>query len=116
MDAAAIVALQDLCFAAEDTYREVESEVLARSSDPNIEAEPDSLLAVTDSGDVTVSLWSVVPTVAATKWRAFGLNYVHPEYRRTTLMTFALDWWETRARQRISEKDDELPGVMSLVL
>ena len=114
-DAPAIAALQDICFVVDDTYREVESEILGRWSDPNIETESDSLLAVTDSGDVVVSLWSVVPTIAETKWRAFGLNYVHPDYRRDPYMSFSLGWWETRARQRISEKAGDLPGVMSFI-
>ena len=114
-DAPAIAALQDICFAVDDTYREVESEILGRWSDPNIEMESDSLLAVTDSGDVVVSLWSVVPTVAETKWRAFGLNYVHPDYRRDHYMGISHIWWETRARQRISAKAGDLPGVMSFI-
>jgi mycothiol synthase len=114
-DSPAIVALQDACFAVDDTYREVESEILGRWSDPNIDGESDSLLAVTDSGDVVVSVWSVVPTVAETKWRAFGLNYVHPDYRKDPYLSFTLDWWETRARQRISAKGGDLPGVMSFM-
>ncbi|MGI9586230.1 MAG: GNAT family N-acetyltransferase, partial [Acidimicrobiia bacterium] len=111
----AIVVLQDACFAIDDTYREVNSEILGRWSDPNIHVATDSLLGVTDEGEVIASVWSIVPTVAETKWRAFGSNYVHPEHRSDEVLTFVLDWWETRSRQRISQKSGDLPGVLSIM-
>jgi mycothiol synthase len=115
VDAQAIATLQDACFAVDDTYREVKSEILGRWSDPNINVDTDSLLAVTDGGEVLVSVWSIVPTVAETKWRAFGSNYVHPGHRTEEIKAFALDWWETRSRKRISDKGGGLPGVLSIM-
>ncbi|MGI9666825.1 MAG: hypothetical protein ACR2N2_06950, partial [Acidimicrobiia bacterium] len=63
-DAAAIVTLQDECFAVDDTYREVESEVLERFSDEMIHAPTDSLLCETESGSLIASVWSLLPTTA----------------------------------------------------
>lgn len=111
-DSRAIVVLQDACFDVDDTYREVESEVLERFDDPAMDPAADSLLAVTDAGEVVVSIWSYMQSSAETKWRAFGDVHVHPEHRSDQLMDFALDWWEARSRQRLAEKADDLPKYL----
>lgn len=111
-DVPAIVALQDACFSTDATYREAESEVLDRFDDPYIDAASDSLLGIDASGAVRVSVWSIVPSAAATKWRAFEEWYIHPEMRTETVMEFALGWWEARSRQRLALLDDTLPKVL----
>ncbi len=111
-DVPAIVVLQDACFATDATYREAESEVLDRFDDPYIDASSDSLLGIDASGAVLVSVWSIVPSAATTKWRAFEEWYIHPEIRTETVMEFALGWWEARSRQRLALLDDNLPKVL----
>lgn len=111
-DAAAILALQDACFEVDRTFRESESEILARFDDPGIDPPMDSLLAVAANGDVIASVWSILPTSAATMWRAFGEIHVHPDHRREPLVTFAQQWWESRSRQRLTLLDDELDKVL----
>lgn len=111
-DAAAVSRLQDACFEVDDTYREVESEILDRLDDPGVDAATDSLLAVRDDGDVLVSIWSYVPTAAESKWRAFADVHVHPDHRTDEVYDFALGWWEARSRQRLSERSDGLPKVL----
>jgi ribosomal protein S18 acetylase RimI-like enzyme len=66
------------------------------------------LIAITGQGEVVVSVWSYVPTVAESKWRAFQHDYVHPDYRTPLIEEFALEWWEARCRQRFAGKADGL--------
>ncbi|GMQ94493.1 MAG: GNAT family N-acetyltransferase [Acidimicrobiia bacterium] len=107
-DAAGIVGLQDAVFETDGGWREVESEILDRWGSDDCDPGVDSLVAVDDSGSVFVSIWSHVPSVASTKWRAFGENYVHPEYRSPAVNAFVLEWWEARGRERLSGKLDGL--------
>ena len=111
-DVGAIVELQDACFRVDDTYREVESEVLDRFDDPDVHAPTDSLLGVTDDGAVVVSIWCYVPSTAETMWRAFGDVHVHPDHRTEAMYDFAFGWWETRSRQRLAERTDGLPRML----
>lgn len=108
-DAAGIVALQDAVFELEGGWREVESEILERWESEYCDVEDDSLVGINVAGDVIASIWSYVPSLAATKWRAFHDNYVHPDHRTQEIRDFALRWWEARCRQRFSTKDDGLP-------
>lgn len=107
-DAAAIVALQDACFEVDDGFREVESEILDRWKSDYCNVDEDSLIAVGSNGGVIATSWSYVPTIAATKWRAFEDNYVHPSHRTSELNEFVHEWWEARSRQRLADKDDGL--------
>jgi ribosomal protein S18 acetylase RimI-like enzyme len=111
-DAGAIVVLQDSCFEVDNTYREVESEILDRFDDEDVDPSTDTLLAVADDGRVLVSIWGYTPLGAATKWRAFADIEVHPDLRSDQLNEFALAWWEARSRQRLSERSDDLPKVL----
>ena len=110
-DAEAIVALQDACFGVDQTYREVESEILERFEDADVHAPSDTLLAVRADGAVLASIWSYVPTSAETLWRAFADVHVVPALR-SELDDFAVDWWEARSRQRLDEKPDDVPKVL----
>ena len=110
-DAAAIVQLQDACFEVDQTYREVESEIIERFEDVDVDPERDSLLGVRDDGSVVASVWSYVPTTAATLWRAFADIHVLPDLR-ADLDGFTVDWWEARSRQRLAERPDDLPKVL----
>ena len=111
-DVPAILALQDACFVVDHTFREAESEILDRFDDPGIEPSLDSLLAVTASGDVIASIWSILSTSAATMWRAFGEMHIHPDHRVEPMLTFAQGWWEARSRQRLAVIDDDLDKVL----
>jgi ribosomal protein S18 acetylase RimI-like enzyme len=44
-------------------------------------------------------------------WRAFGDVHVRPDLR-PTLAGFAIDWWESRSRQRLAERSDHLAKVL----
>lgn len=107
-DAVSIVALQDACFEFDGGYREVESEILDRWESDYCNVDRDSMIAVTVDGDVIATAWSYVPKIAATKWRAFADNFVHPRHRDPSTEEFVHDWWEARCRQRFGEKDDGL--------
>ena len=108
-DAAGIASLQDAVFEVDGGWREVESEILDRWESEYCVVKDDSLIGVNDNGDVIASIWSCVPSLAATKWRAFHDNYVHPDHRTHAIREFVLTWWEERCRQRFSTKDDGLP-------
>ena len=110
-DAAAISLLLDVCFEVDGTYREVESEILERFEGPDIDAATDTLVAIDAEGEVLVSIWSYVPETAETMWRAFGDVHVRPDLR-PTLAGFAIDWWESRSRQRLAERSDQLAKVL----
>ena len=110
-DAAAIATLQDECFEADHTYREVESEILERFDDPEVNPDTDTLLAVASDGSVMVSIWSYVASSAETLWRAFADVHVRPDLREE-LDGFAVDWWEARSRARLAGRPDDLPKVM----
>lgn len=107
----AIVRLQDACFDVDRTYREVESEILERFDDVDVDPEMDSLIGVRDDGSVVASIWSYVPDSAETLWRAFADVHVLPELR-SELDEFTVDWWEARSRQRLAERSDDLPKVL----
>jgi len=111
-DAAAIVALQDVCFETDGGWREVESEILDRWTSDYCIVEDDSLVGVTDDGDVVVSVWSNVPSIAETKWRGFHDNYVHPDRRTPEIRDFVMHWWEARCRQRFDDNHDDLPQFL----
>lgn len=108
-DAGGIVALQDSVFEMDGGWREVESEILDRWESDYCDVEADSLVAVDEAGRVIVSVWSYVPSIAATKWRAFHDNYVHPDHRTPVIREFVLQWWEMRCRQRFASMVDGLP-------
>ena len=105
-DAVAIVALQDACFEVDDGFREVESEILVRWESDYCSVDEDTLIAIGPHGDVVAAAWSYLPTIAATKWRAFADTHVHPSHRTPELNEFVHDWWEARSRQRLAVKDD----------
>ena len=111
-DAPAIVVLQDACFEVDNTYREVESEILERFTDEMVEPAEDSLLAVREDGSVLASIWSMVPATAETKWRAFAVISIDPEHRSSDIEGFCLDWWEARSAQRLASKSDGLPQIL----
>ena len=89
-DASRIVALQDAVFEVDDGWREVEMEILDRWESDYCVVEEDSLVGVNDSGDLIASIWSYVPSVAESKWRAFHHNYVHPDHRTSPICEFVL--------------------------
>lgn len=107
-DASRIVELQDACFEVDDTYREVESEIKERFTDPEINPSTDSMLGVLEDGRIISSTWAYIASSAETKWRAFAELHVHPDWRDRGLGP-ALEWWEARTLQRLAEKDDDLP-------
>ncbi|MEN8040167.1 MAG: GNAT family N-acetyltransferase [Actinomycetota bacterium] len=107
-DAAAIVVLQDACFEADGGFREVESEILERWESDYCNVTDDSLIAVKDDGRIIATSWSYIPTIAATKWRAFADNFVHPEWRTSEIQEFVHAWWEARCLQRLAVFDDGL--------
>ncbi len=111
-DVAGIVALQEAVFETDGGWREVESEILDRWTSDYCVVGEDSLVAVNDSGDVIASIWSYVPSIAETKWRAFHDNYIHPDHRTPALRDFVLQWWEARCCQRFASKDDGLPQFL----
>lgn len=111
-DAAGIVALQDAVFEVDDGWREVESEILHRWTSDYCVVDDDALIAVDDHGEVVASVWSYVPTVAESKWRAFHHDYVRPDCRTPMMQEFALEWWEARCRQRFASKDDGFPRLL----
>lgn len=111
-DAPGIVRLQDACFAVDDTYREVESEIQDRFDEPGADPARDSLLGLTDADEPVASIWSYLPTSAETKWRAFADVHVHPDHRTDAMYDFTLGWWEARSRQRLEAIDDDLPKVL----
>ena len=110
-DAASISILLDACFEVDGSYREVESEILERFDGPDVDASTDTLIAVKTDGEVLMSIWSYVPANAETLWRAFGDVHVHPDLR-PELSEFAIDWWETRSRQRLAAMSNDLPKVL----
>jgi mycothiol synthase len=115
-DAGAIIALQDACFEVDGGFREVESEILDRWKTDQCNVERDSLVAVRADRSIVAVVWAYVPSIAATKWRGFHDNYVHPDYRLTELQEFVLHWWEARCRQRLESKDDGLPRYLWIVV
>lgn len=107
-DVSGIVALQDACFETDGGWREVESEILERWDSDGCDPVVDALVAADPTGSIFASIWSQIPTVAETKWRAFGESYVHPEFRGPLVDEFVLNWWEARSRDRLSSKADGL--------
>jgi GNAT superfamily N-acetyltransferase len=110
-DVPAIVALQDACCDVDRDERLVESEVLDWWADPSDDPAVDALLGFDASGDLVVSIWSLVPDGDRSTQRIHGYqNQVHPRVRSGTMYQFVLDWWEARGRQRMSEDRNPLPG------
>ena len=111
-DVGGIVALQDAVLETDGGWREVESEILDRWTSDHCVVEEDSLVGINDSGEVVVSIWSYVPSIAETKWRAFHDNYIHPDHRTPAIRDFVLEWWEARCRERFANKEDRLPQLL----
>ena len=112
-DAVAIAALHDACFASDNDYRVVESEVLERWEWPGMIPDTDALIGVDDSNEIVVSIWTIASDTAETKWRSFGFdNRIHPDHRNNAMREFVLAWWEARSLQRLEGKNDGLPVVL----
>jgi len=112
-DVAAIVSLCSACFEVDDTYRTVESEVLERWDSPEMDPSVDALVGFDGDGTLVASIWSIVPDSAESLWRAFGHeNRIHPSLRSDEMRAVALQWWETRSRQRLEAIDDDLPRAL----
>lgn len=112
-DVSAIVALHDICCDADNTYRTAPSEILDHWDSQDLVPSTDSLIGLTDDGELAATIWSIVSSTAETQRRAFGHeNRIHPEYRTDALRDFTLGWWEARSRQRFAEHDDDLPRAL----
>lgn len=109
-DSAAIVELQDACFATDQTYREVASEVEERFDSPMLVPATDTLLGIVE-GKVIMSLWNHIVPEAVDAWNVYDDNYVHPDLRTDELDDFALDWWENRGMERLADETDRLPAI-----
>jgi ribosomal protein S18 acetylase RimI-like enzyme len=110
-DAAAIAALQDVCFAVDGGYREVAEEVEERFGSPMLDPSTNTLVGVID-GNVVISLWSLIVPNATDMWNVYDDNYIHPDHRSELMKNFALDWWENRAMERLANRHDDLPAVL----
>lgn len=111
-DAAAISAMLDACFEVDLDYRTTPEEVRTGLEDTENPAEENSLIGTTQGGEAVAHARSIVPTKAATKWRAWPNNTVRPEYRGRGIGAFLLRWFEQRSRQRLSQREDELPKML----
>lgn len=112
-DAPAIVALYDACFEIDDTYREVESEILEHWDSKSLDPSTDALVGFTSEDELVVAIWAILPDGAETKRRAYGYaNRIHPAVRDEKMSDFVLDWWEARSRQRFAATNDDLPRVL----
>jgi len=110
-DVPAIVALQDACCDVDREERLVESEVLDWWEDSSNDPAADALLGFDASGELVVSIWSLVPDGDESKQRIFGYqNQIHPRVRSETTFQFVLNWWEARGRQRLLERENTLPA------
>lgn len=111
-DASVIVALQDACCDVDLDQRLTEVEVLDWWADSSNDPTVDALLGFDASGQLVVSIWSLVPAGAETKQRIHGYqNQIHPSLRTDAMNEFVLDWWQARGCQRLSEIENALPAV-----
>ncbi len=101
-DADAIAVLQGACAVADDGWIEDPSEIRERFESPMADAGVDSLIGVSTSGDVLVSLWSLILPEPTDEWAVYDDNYIHPDRRTEILRSFALDWWEARSLERVT--------------
>jgi len=100
-DVDGIVVLPDVMFEVDGGFRGVASEILDRWTSDYCVVGNDSLVGINDQGEVIGSIWSYVPSMADTKWRAFQSdNYVHLAYRTSEVCDFVLQWWEAHCMQR----------------
>ncbi len=101
-DADAIAVLQAACAVADDGWIEEPSEIRERFDSPMADAGVDSLIGVSISGEILVSLWSLILPEPTDEWPVYDDNYIHPDWRTEILRSFALDWWEARSLERIA--------------
>ena len=101
--------IQDACFEIDGGYRETVSEVRDRFETPMIGAVADDTLVGVLDGRIVVSLWNLLVPEGTESWKVYDDNYVHPDCRTEAMMTFALDWWENRAVERLAGLADALP-------
>jgi ribosomal protein S18 acetylase RimI-like enzyme len=71
----------------------------------------DSLIGVSISGEIMVSLWSLILPEPMDEWPVYDDNYIHPEWRTETLRSFALNWWEQRSLERVRSASDPSSDV-----
>ena len=74
----------------------------------------DTLCAVDSTGRLAAAAWVTCDDRFAHEYRAFLDGRVHPDYRGRGLGSFILQWMETRARQILSDRKEDRPGVLRI--
>ena len=90
------------------TLAETENEF----KDPDLDAATDTLLALTPSGDAAALAMTYVPREVETEHRAYVWAQVHPRHRSPVIEDFVVRWCETRARQILAQRKDDLPRLL----
>ncbi len=74
----------------------------------------DSLCAVDSTGRLAAIAWVTCDASLKHEYRAFLDGRVHPEHRVRGLGSFILQWMEARARQILSELEEDRPGMLRI--
>jgi mycothiol synthase len=80
--------------------------------DPASNFETDSLLALTQAGEVAALGWIFAPPVGETEFIAYLWGEIHPEHRRRGLGSMVLSWMEARGHQILASRPDDLPHYL----
>ena len=79
---------------------------------PFFNIEKDTLLAITDEGQVTGMAWIIAPPAGETEFIAFLWGEVHPQHRGRGLGDYLLSWMEARGRQILAGRPTDLPHFL----
>jgi len=100
----------DVAAADHPEWIETRDEVMEAFEASHIDPSRDTMLGIDASGRVLASGSVVVPTGRETLIRAIALGAVRPDVRGRGIGRALLDWQLERARERLAEFDDPLPG------
>jgi mycothiol synthase len=76
--------------------------------------ETDTLCAVDSTGRLAAAAWVTCDARLKHEHRVFLNGRVHPGYRGRGLGSFILQWMEARGRQKLSELEEDRPGVLRI--
>jgi mycothiol synthase len=111
-DAEALARLHAACFEVDGGYLMVADEFRTELRSDDDDPRRDSLVGVTDSGEIVALGLVHVPGGERTERRAFAFGHVDPSRRRRGMGAALLAWQEARARERFADHRDGLPTVI----
>jgi ribosomal protein S18 acetylase RimI-like enzyme len=83
-------------------------------ADPDTDLEADTILAFSPQGELAALGWLTCPLEGHQDYMAYLWGEVHPHHRQRGLGSFVLKWMETRARQILTTRPNDLPHQLQI--